>query len=136
MKHQPLALWRPIRNAFLKEYGLRQGDFELLMELHQVEYFTTEDFVNGNLLLNWDKKRWNRLQDEGWIEIYRERRGGSNHRYNIWQLSRKSKLMVRRVYKVIAGDEKIPNRKISKDKSFSSKMLNNRIDKLNDKYGT
>ena len=46
MKHQPLALWRPIRNAFLKEYGLRQGDFELLMELHQVEYFTTEDFVD------------------------------------------------------------------------------------------
>ena len=44
--------------------------------------------------------------------------------------------MVRRVYKVIAGDEKIPNRKISKDKSFSSKMLNNRIDKLNDKHGT
>ena len=131
LKKQPLAQWRAIRNVLLEEYKIKQGDFELLMELYEIEHFTTEDFINGSTLLNWDKARWNRLKDDNWIEMYRERQGGSNHRYNIYRLSRRARNMVRKAYAIIAGKEPLPTKLISKRSQYKHKILDNRAKDIN-----
>lgn len=132
MHKQPLAKWRAIRNTLQQETGLFQGDFELIFELYEISYFTTEDFRYGTLLLNWDKRRWKRMLKDGWIEMYRERDQGAHHRYNIYELSRKSKAIVRRAYRIISSVDPIPTKIFSIKKTYGNKLLGMKVNQLND----
>lgn len=131
MEHQPFAEWRAIRTWAIQEYEIGQGDFELLLELHKRKYFTTEDFFNGSLLLNWDKHRWRRMVNDGWVQVYRKRVGGANHRYNIYELSRRVKTMITRVMSIVSGLEPIPVTIFDKKTGYSNKRLKKYIKKHN-----
>ena len=100
-----------------------------MLELDSLGEFTTEDFNNCALLLNWNQSRWDSLRADGWIEIYRHR-DGKHARYDLWKLSRKSKNVINKCYSILSGSEVIPPEIFAK----KSGCANNRIQKyLNNK---
>ena len=68
-----LKYYRLVRKWACKTYGLNDADLELLIYLDCVSRFTRNDFINGTYIYSWDKKRWDRLRKEGWIEVWRHR---------------------------------------------------------------
>lgn len=115
INENPFKHWRTIRRVLKQKHGIHEADLEVLIELYSVKYFTTEDFRNGTLTTNWETRRWTRLQEEGWIEMYRKRKGGSNHRYDIYKLSRKSLLMIREGFRYVSKVDKIPDKSYDPD---------------------
>jgi len=35
--------------------------------------FTRKDFMDGTYIYSWDKARWDRLRQNGWIDVWRHR---------------------------------------------------------------
>ena len=66
-----LKYYRLIRRWACKTYNLKNADLELLIYLDCKERFTRNEFIDGSYTMSWDKNRWERLRQEGWIETWR-----------------------------------------------------------------
>lgn len=99
---------RVARMFFLKRYDLQQGDFELLCDLHAIGRFRRQDFENGTVTLAWDKGRWKRLMDAGFIIVFRERNQKKEMNYKIYKISRSAHDMIEKYYRILLGEEEIP----------------------------
>ena len=128
----PFAHWRVIRKWACDNYGISQPDLEFLFELHDKGQFITQDFKNGELLQNWDTRRWTRLQEGGYIAKTRKKEG-KHQRYRIFEVTQKTKGIIRRCYSIISGREKIPT-KIYEKKTIRSSEYRRylRIKQIND----
>lgn len=105
---------------FLKYYGLieriyaRDNDlslamFRLILYLDAVPYFTRQDFLDGTLYFTWDKRLFNKILKDGWINVIKNgyRKAGDHNHYNV---SLKGKLMVTSVYKILCGEMELPEK--------------------------
>ena len=88
-------------------YNLTTVEVEFLMSLHCKKRFTTSGFKDSQANMNWDKRRFFRLQKEGWIERYRCYYEEGTRR-TIYKPSRKCNDMVNRIYRILLGEEDIP----------------------------
>jgi hypothetical protein len=127
-----LKYWRVIRQFVKIKYGLTQSDLDMLFFLYSEKYFDRDKFGEFDSLLGWDKQRFEKLRQAGWIEVFRKRMGA---RKAIYQLSSKSVGMIRSVYKKLSGEE-IPvsqaqNRMFAKNVSYSDKVYRNMITEMN-----
>jgi len=68
-----LKYYRLVRKWACKTYDLKDADLELLIYLDCKGRFTRDDFINGTYTYSWDKQRWERLREAGWIEVWRHR---------------------------------------------------------------
>ena len=124
--------YRLTRRWVTKTYKLSSADFELLVYLDCKEFFRRQDFIDGAYTYTWDKNRWERLRREGWIDVFKERNRTSS-KYAVYQMSRKAKSLITRVYKILLGEENLPQSSRSvfyKNKTYTDKTFNKAIDDM------
>ena len=125
-----LKHYRIIRKWACKKYDLNDADLELLMYLDCLELFTKQDFKMGVYSYSWDNRRWNRLLKEDWIVVWR-RRNRTTQKYHIYKASFKFKRLLSRMYRIMLGEEDIPEIKTNGIPSYSDKVLKVAIKNLN-----
>ena len=126
-----LKYYRLVSRWACKTQELQIADLELLFYLDPILYFTIDDFKEGTLYYAWDKDRFWRLTREGWIQRSAGREGGKFK----YKVSQKGKLLIRRIYKMLIGEEDIPEtakrNKIMKRSSYSDKVYSQAIKAFN-----
>lgn len=130
--HNYLKYWKVVKQFVKTKYGISTSDLEMLLFLRSEKYFSKEDFSEFNQLFHWEKNRFERLKQEGWIDVFRKKIG---NRRVLYQLSYKAQRMLTSVYKKLEGEE-IPESKSSNpqflaDVSYTDKVHRNYIKKLN-----
>ena len=129
---QILKYYRIVRKWACKTYKIKEADLELLIYLDCLNRFSIKDFKDGVYTYSWDKHRWERLRDEGWIDVWRNR-NGTTIKYSIYCVSFKTKQLISRVYRILLGDEDVPvTRKniFYKNKSYTDKVFNKALDDM------
>jgi hypothetical protein len=96
--------------------------------------FSKDKFDEFNELLSWDKNRFEKLKQEGWIEVFRLGNKAGQRRA-LYQLSYKAQRMLTSLYKKLSGEE-IPTSQSSnpifaKNVSYTDKVYRNFILDLN-----
>jgi hypothetical protein len=127
-----LKYYRVVRKWARRTYDLKEADIELLIYLDSLNYFTRNQFMQGEYIYSWDKHRWERLRREGWINVWRER-NRKDAKYAVYTSSFKCKQMIARVYKILAGEEDLPTSERNifyKNKSYTDKVFNKAIDDM------
>jgi len=126
--------YRIIRKWACKNNNLNDADLELLIYLDCIDMFTIKDFKMGTYSYSWNNRRWNTLIQEDWITIWRPR-NRSDQKYNIYKVSFKGKQLIKRIYRIILGEEDIPTsskrNKIMKGSSYMDKVLKTSINNVN-----
>ena len=132
MKSDYLKYWRVIRQFIKVKHGLTQSDLDMLLFLKSEEYFSKDKFKEFASLIGWDRNRFEKLRQLGWIEVFRKRMG---KRKALYQLSQKGKRVTTSIYKYLNGKE-IPtsndgNPMFLRNVSYTDKVYRNFIIKMN-----
>jgi hypothetical protein len=124
--------YRLVRKWACKTYDILDADLELLIYLDCKDRFTRNDFIEGTYTYAWDKKRWDRLRQQGWIDTWRNR-NRTTIKYSVYKVSPKGKRLITRMYNIMLGEEDIPigtTSKFYKNKSYTDKVYNKAIDDM------
>ena len=127
-----LKYYRLIRKWACKTYNLKDADLELLIYLDCKGRFTRNEFIDGSYTMSWDKNRWERLRQEGWIETWRHR-NRTTIKYSIYKTSFKCSQLISRIYRIMLGREDLPTSERSvfyENKSYTDKVYNKAIDDM------
>ena len=129
-----LKFYRLVTRWACKTNDLSISDLELLFYLDPIVYFTVQDFKDGTFYYMWDKNRFYRIQREGWIERTWSASSKKGH-HSRYKVSRKGNLLVQRIYRILIGQEDIPesaNRNsLMKRKSYTDKVYSQAIKAFN-----
>ena len=129
MKH-----YRIIRKWACKNNDLTDSDLELLIYLDCIDLFTIKDFKTGTYTYSWNNRRWNKLIQNNWIVVWRNR-NRTTQKYNIYKISFKGKQLISRIYRIMTGEEDIPTsvkrNVIMKGDTYMNKVLQTSIDNVN-----
>lgn len=129
-----LKYWRVVRYFVKAKYKLNQEELEMLLFLNSEKYFDKGKFQEFNNLLSWNKNRFEKLRQQGWIEIFRKpiRSRGIK---GIYTLSYKAKRVIQLVYKRLEGKEiatsNSKNPLFKKNVSYTDKIYRNMIIEMN-----
>ncbi len=115
-----LKHYRIIRKWACKANGLNDADLELLIYLDSLEHFTKQDFKTGQYSFSWDNRRWNKLIKKDWIVVWRHR-NRTTQKYNIYKTSFKFKHILSRIYRIMLGEEDLPD--VKRKKSYTDKVM-------------
>jgi len=124
--------YRLVRKWACKTYNLTDADLELLIYLDCKERFTRQEFIDGVYTMSWDKKRWERLRSEGWIEVWRHR-NRTTIKFSIFKTSFKCSQLISRIYRILLGEEDLPTSERNifyNNKSYTDKVFNKAIDDM------
>ena len=127
-----LKYYRLVRKWACKTYELTDSDLELLIYLDCKDRFTRNDFIDGTYTYSWDKNRWERLRQKGWIEVWRHR-NRTTIKYSIFKTSFKYSQLISRIYRILLGEEDLPTSERSvfyNNKSYTDKVYNKSIDDM------
>jgi hypothetical protein len=137
-KRDYLKFWKVIREYFKVRHNLSQADLDMLLYLYSERYFNITTFREYEKIFMWDKKRFYRLIQEGWIELFASKQKGrpAMRSKALYCLSFKAKRMVNSIYKKLEGEE-IPetmcnNPMFKKNVRFSDKVYRNMIITMNE----
>jgi hypothetical protein len=129
-----LKHYRIIRKWASKNNDLTDADLELLIYLDCMELFSRHDFEQGAYSYSWDNRRWNKLLQQDWIQVWRHR-NRTTQKYNIYKVSFKCKQLIQRIYRIMLGEEDIPTserrNKLIKGDSYTDKVLTHAIYNVN-----
>jgi len=129
-----LKHYRIIRRWASKNNDLNDADLELLIYLDCIDLFTIHDFKMGTYSYSWDNRRWNKLIQNDWIVVWRNR-NRTTQKYNIYKVSFKGKQLIQRIYRIMLGEEDIPTserrNKIMKGTTYMDKVLQTSIYNVN-----
>ena len=115
-----LKHYRIIRKWACKANGLNDADLELLIYLDSLEHFTKQDFKTGQYSFSWDNRRWNKLIKKDWVVVWRHR-NRTTQKYNIYKTSFKFKHILSIIYRIMLGEEDLPD--IKRKKSYTDKVM-------------
>ena len=129
-----LKHYRIIRKWACKNNDLTDAELELLIYLDCMELFTKKDFEIGTYSFSWNNRRWNKLIQNDWIQVWRHR-NRTTQKYNIYKVSFKGKQLISRMYRIMLGHDDIPtserrNKLIAGD-SYTDKVLTQAIYNVN-----
>ena len=129
-----LKHYRIIRKWVCRNNGLTDAEFELLVYLDCIDMFTIDDFKMGTYSYTWNNRRWNKLIQNDWIVVWRKR-NRTTQKYNIYKVSFNGKQMIKRVYRIMLGEEDTPTSEkrnsIMKGKTYMDKVLQTSIYNVN-----
>ena len=129
-----LQHYRIIRKWACKNNGLNDADLELLIYLDCIDLFSKKDFEMGSYSYSWDNRRWNKLIQNDWIVVWRYR-NRTTQKFNIYKVSFKGKQLIKRIYRIMLGEEDIPTsskrNKIMKGETYIDKVLQTSIKNVN-----
>ena len=129
---QLLKYYRLIRKWACKTYNLKDADLELLIYLDCKNRFTRNEFIDGSYTMSWDKNRWERLRQDGWIEVWRHR-NRTTIKYSIYKTSFKCSQLISRIYRIMLAQEDLPTSERSvfyENVSYTDKVYNKAIDDM------
>ena len=115
-----LKHYRIIRKWASKTCDLKDADLELLIYLDALDHFRKEDFKTGQYSFSWDNRRWNKLLKRGWIQVWRHR-NRTTQKYNIYKTSFKFKHLLSRIYRIMLGEEDLPD--VKNKKTYTDKVM-------------
>ena len=124
--------YRLVRKWASKTHGILDADLELLIYLDCKDHFTRNDFIEGTYTFSWDKARWDRLRQDGWIDVWRHR-NRTTIKYSVFKTSYKAKRLITRMYNIMLGEEDMPITEASKfykNKTYTDKVYNKAIDDM------
>lgn len=129
-----LKWYRIVRRYTEVKYGLSPADLELMLYLYSEDFFNFYKFMEYCNTMGWDRGRFKRLTDDGFIHMWRDKTG-SEHR--LYELTRKGRHMVTNMYKHLNMEEEIPenatnNPLFKKSARFSEKTLARGIKAFNE----
>ena len=132
MKLNYLKYWRVIRYFIKTKYNLTQADLDIILFLHDEDYFSKDKFSEFDRLLSWNINRFDKLLSDGWIEVFRKYDG---RKKGLYTLSYKSNRVVTSIYKKLSGEE-IPvspssNPMFAKNVPYTHKVYRNMIKDMN-----
>ncbi len=131
-KKDYLKYFRLARYYVRSKYKLKLDDLEMLTYLYSEGYFSRQVFDEYKQVMKWQKNRMERLIDEGWISVFREKTKG---RRALYYLSHKSKHMVASFYNILDGGlistHKNYNPMFQNDATYTDKVFRNAIKKRN-----
>ncbi len=129
-----LKHYRIIRKWACKNNDLTDAELELIIYLDCIGLFTKNDFEIGTYSYSWNNRRWNKLIQNGWIIVWRNR-NRTTQKYNIYKISFKGKQLISRIYRIMTGEEDIPTsvkrNVIMKGDTYMNKVLQTSIDNVN-----
>lgn len=128
-----LKYYRLVRKWACRKNELKEADLELLIYFDCIGIFSRNDYINGIYTYSWDKHRWERLVKNGWIEIYQARNRTTN-KYNLYKVSFKCKHLISRIYRILLGEEDIPETSENysyRNKSYTDKVMSKAVEKMN-----
>ena len=136
----PLKYYRTVRKFMARQYDLTESELEVLICLDD-EYFTKKRFKEACLTTHWDRKRFEKLLDGGWIEKWRDNGFRTAALYKPTGISHR---VVKRIYKILAGEEDLPTssrrndleRKKTESLSYTEKILRDAVRVMNDRRNT
>jgi len=106
----------------------------LLIYLDCIKGFTIDDFKIGTYSYSWNNRRWNKLVQNNWVVVWRKR-NRTTQKYNIYKVSFKGKQLIKRIYRIMIGEEDIPTSEkrnsIMKGKTYMDKVLQKSIYDVN-----
>ena len=129
---QLFKYYRLTRKWACKSYNLTDADLELLIMLDCIGRFTRKEFQDGEYLMPWDKHRWEKLRQEGWIEVWRHR-NRTTIKYSIFKTSFKCSQLISRIYRILLGEEDLPTSERSvfyKNETYTDKVFNKAVDDM------
>ena len=128
--HDYLKYWRIIRYWVKATYGLTTPDLEMLLFLYSEHLFKKSDFKEYEEIMSWDINRFDRLLRDGWIHVWRKRKGSEA---TLYELTYKTKRIIDTIYKKLTGEELSErNPLFNKNVSYADKVYRNAIKKLNE----
>jgi len=129
-----LKHYRIIRKWACRNNDLTDAEIELLIYLDSIDMFTIDDFKMGSYSYSWNNRRWNKLIQGNWITVWRKR-NRTTQKYNIYKVSFKGKQLIKRIYRIMLGEEDIPTSEkrnsIMKGKTYMDKVLQTSIHNVN-----
>ena len=128
-----LKHYRIIRKWVCKNNDLTDAELELLIYLDCINMFTIDDFKMGTYSYSWNNRRWNKLIQNDWIVVWRNR-NRTTQKYNIYKISFKGKQLIQRIYRIMLGQEDInvaSRNKIIAGTSYMDKVMTKAIYNLN-----
>ena len=129
-----LKHYRIIRKWACKNNDLTDADLEVLIYLDCMDLFSKHDFEQGVYSYSWDNRRWGRLIKNDWVVVWRKR-NRTTQKYNIYKVSFKCKQLIRRIYRIMLGQDDIPTserrNKLIKGNSYTDKVMTQAIYNVN-----
>jgi len=127
-----LKFYRVVRRFTLLKYDLSTSDLEMLMYLYTAGLFTYQEFIVYSSNFSWDKKRFKRMKDSGWIHMFRDKVGAE---YRLYELTRHGRHIIGNMYKMLNCEMEIPmaqkNNPAVARRNFSEKTLMLGIEQFN-----
>jgi hypothetical protein len=102
--HDYLKYWRVVKRFIMKKHDISLSDLEMLLFLYSEVYFGNKEFQEYERLMSWEKDRVYRMMQEGYVEVFREHNHGTRTK-KLYQLTNKSKKIVRELYKTLDKNE-------------------------------
>ena len=125
-----LKYWRVIRYWVKAKYGLTTPDLEMLLFLYSEQLFNKTDFKEYEELMYWDVNRFDRMLRDGWIHVWRKRKG---NQATLYELTYKTRRIIDTIYKKLNGEEiSERNPLFNKNVSYTDKVYRNAIKKINE----
>ena len=126
--------YRIIRKWACKNNNLNDADLELLIYLDCIDLFTIKDYKIGTYTYSWDNRRWNKLIQNEWIVVWRNR-NRTTQKYNIYKVSFKGKQLINRIYRIMLGEEDLPiskrRNKLIAGNTYTDKVMTKAIYNVN-----
>lgn len=112
---------------------MTQSDLDVILFLNSENYFSKDKFEEFDRILSWDENRFDNLLRDGWIEVFRKRKGKIK---GLYSLSYKAKRVITSIYKKLNGEE-LPtspsqNPMFLKNVSYSDRRYREAIMSMND----
>lgn len=134
LKRDYLKYFRLARRYTQRKYKLSLTDLEVLLFLQSEFLFTKEDMDEISLIVPWDKKRFKRLKENGWIHTWREPKPYMKAQYEV---TSKTKNMVEYFCRILEGDRRLTENhkknEYMKRARYTDKVYARAIEKMNKK---
>ena len=131
--HDYLKYWRVIRYWVKAKYKIGTPDIDMLLFLYSEDIFNKTKFNEFEELMSWDVNRFDQLLKNGWVHVWRKKRGKET---TLYELTYKAKRLVNLIYRKLNGEEigedHRTNPLFRKDASFMDKVYRLSIIKINE----
>lgn len=136
VKYDYLKYFRVIRHYFMVKYSISQSELDMLLFLYSEKYFTFSRFKEYENLMDWNKKRFEKMLEDGWI-VYFRKGNEAIGQHPIYEVSHKTKKMITCLYNMLNREDVDINTNPTKSKLFrkniryTDKVYRNFIYKIN-----
>lgn len=128
-----LKWWRVIRRYTCARYDLKSPDLDIILYLYSEGLFDYWTFTKYANCFGWDRHRFTRLKETGWIHQWSKKKDSE---YKLYELTRHGRHVCTNLYKMLNYQMEIPehptNNPIMKKRTFSEKVLALSIKEFNE----